>query len=242
MPTYSYWGKTPEQRFGRKKLFKETMAAHGVAPLADFAATGPAPPYRPKSAHPALQNGIRRAKGFLCFEIKCDVLDNHRQFYPLDSTAREFLASIDDKNYVLLRGENEIDDLPTGADIDLLIESGDIGEIIARNEKKLCTRPVDIYSHDGSNGFYFNRAPYVTPKLAEALLSEKVLKNGIYIAAPEAQFLSDQFHTVFHQRRSIPKGSEIIKKQDLRSASTFRTPGNGSPKSRPTYAANIFGD
>ncbi len=87
--------------------------------------------------------------------------------------------------------------------------------------KKLCTRPVDIYSHDGSNGFYFNRAPYVTPKLAEALLSEKVLKNGIYIAAPEAQFLSDQFHTVFHQRRSIPKGSEIIKKQDLRSASTF---------------------
>ena len=161
-------------------------------------------------------------QGFLCFEIKCDVLDNHRQFYPLDSTARAFLASINDKNYVLLRGENEIDDLPASADIDLLIESGDIGEIIARNEKKLCTRPMDIYSHDGSNGFYFNRAPYVTPKLAEALLSGKLLKNGIYIAAPEAQFLSDQFHLVFHVKsRNVPKGSEIIKKQDLRSASTF---------------------
>lgn len=159
---------------------------------------------------------------FLCFEIKCDVLDNHRQFYPLDNTAREFLASIQDKNYVLLRGGDEIDALPAGSDIDLLIESGDIDGIIARHEEKLCTRPMDIYSHDGSNGFYFNRAPYVTPKLAEALLSGKLLKNGIYIAAPKAQFLSDQFHTVFHQRRSIPKGSEIIKKQDLRSASTYR--------------------
>ena len=119
-------------------------------------------------------------------------LGQSSQFYPLDSTARAFLASIDDKNYVLLRGGDEIDDLPASADIDLLIESGDIDEIIARNEKKLCTRPMDIYSHDGSNGFYFNRAPYVTPKLAEALLSGKLLKNGIYIAAPEAQFLSDR--------------------------------------------------
>ena len=92
---------------------------------------------------------------------------------------------------------------------------------LLRATKKLCTRPMDIYSHDGSNGFYFNRAPYVTPKLAEALLSGKLLKNGIYIAAPEAQFLSDQFHLVFVKSRNVPKGSEIVKKQDLRSASTF---------------------
>ncbi len=128
-------GKTPEQRFGRKKLFqKKQWLLMALRPWLVLQL-------------PALLRHIGRnrliphckmalgGQGFLCFEIKCDVLDNHRQFYPLDSTAREFLASIDDKNYVLLRGENEIDDLPAGADIDLLIESGDIGEIIARNEK-----------------------------------------------------------------------------------------------------------
>ncbi len=160
---------------------------------------------------------------FLCFEIKCDVLDKHRQFYPLDSTAREFLSSIQDKNYVLLRGENEIDELAPGSDIDLLIESGDIDEIIERSEKKLCTRPMDIYSHDGSNGFFFNRAPYVTPKLAEALLGQKRLKDEIYIADPAMQFLSDQFHLVFHVKsRNVPIGSEIVNPEDLRSASTFK--------------------
>ena len=127
-------GKTLEQRFGRKTLFKEAMAAHGVAPLAGFTVTGPLRHIGRNRLIPHCKLALG-GQGFLCFEIKCDVLDNHRQFYPLDSTARAFLASIDDKNYVLLRGENEIDDLPASADIDLLIESGDIGEIIARNEK-----------------------------------------------------------------------------------------------------------
>ena len=159
---------------------------------------------------------------FLCFQIECNVLDNHRQFYPLDSSPRQFLESLKAFNYVLLHGEDKLDRLAPGSDIDLLVEGHQIADIIDKNQKDLCTQPMDIYSHDGSNGFYFNRAPYVTPKLAQKLLSEKRLHKNIHLPSPEAQFLSDQFAILFQQKsRSVPPGSEIINAKELRSTSSY---------------------
>ena len=117
--------------------------------LAGFTVTGPTPPYRPKSAFRIAPLG---GQGFQP-EIKCDVLDNHRQFYPLDNTARDFPLEAAKITCFFAR-KNEIDDLPAGVDIDPLIESGTLAIIMK------ATSNVHMYLF--MRIAFFNRAPYVT--------------------------------------------------------------------------------
>lgn len=187
-------------------------------------------------ALPALMRHVRRKRIALAGEARLEVAgrgrrylvveslitpsDNRRQFGTCGLAPIDVIRRLEGLDYVVLRWPELIEDGRHEGDIDILVARGDADQVVARYADSIATYPLDVYSDDGSGGYYFNRAPYYMPGMARRMLeSASVRPSGIRAADPLWRYLSFGYHLLLHiKSRRVPPGTNAI------GPGTFRAP------------------
>ena len=150
-------------------------------------------------------------------------LDNRRQYGTTGLSPLDVIRRLDGLNYIVLRWPEEIEAGRHDGDIDILVAPDDAVKVAERYKDAIATYPLDVYSEDGSGGFYFNRAPYYTPDMARRMLhSASSLPSGLRITTPIWRYLSFGYHLLLHiKSRRVPPGTNSIGPQTFRSPKYF---------------------
>lgn len=153
-----------------------------------------------------------KPRSFVVIESNDPKLDNRRQYGTAGLTPLEVMRRLDGLDYVVLRWPELIEDGTHEGDIDILVAAADAPQVALRYADKVATYPLDVYSDDGSGGFYFNRAPYILPAMArEMLRAATTTPAGLRIAPPLWRYLSFGYHLLFHiKSRRVPPGTRDI--------------------------------
>jgi hypothetical protein len=161
-----------------------------------------------------------RARRYLVVASLVKSVDNRRQFGTTGLTPLDVIRRLEGLDYVVLRWPELIEAGRHEGDIDILVARGEADEIRERYADSVATYPLDVYSDDGSGGYYFNRAPYYTPGMARRMLdSATTTPAGIRVADARWRYLSFAYHLLFHiKSRRVPPGTNTI------GPKTFRAP------------------
>jgi len=165
----------------------------------------------------------RRERRYLVAASRVAAVDNRRQFGTTGLKPIDVVRRLDGLDYVVLRWPELIEDGRHEGDIDLLVARGDADKIRERFSDSVATYPLDVYSDDGSGGYYFNRAPYYTPRMARRMLdSATTTPAGLRVADARWRYLSFGYHLLLHiKSRRVPPGTNEIGPQTFRSPKYF---------------------
>ena len=114
----------------------------------------------------------------------------------------DFFQNLNDQNikYSLLRWFEDLPEIQSNEDIDLLIEDYDLEKVQKTIDKQPGIIPFDIYSKTGIPGSDFQSLPYYSLSLAEKTLNETILyKNKFKVPTRENYFYLLAYHAVFHK-------------------------------------------
>lgn len=110
---------------------------------------------------------------------------------PADMSVEDFFQALKERSvrYVVLRWFEKLPETDQDRDLDLLISDKDVEKVrsllIESNRGTIC----DLYSVIGLPGAAYKNMPVFPPKLAEKILDNAVLKDGLYlIPSPEYHF------------------------------------------------------
>jgi hypothetical protein len=161
-----------------------------------------------------------RTRRYLVLDSRVPATDNRRQFGTAGLSALDVLLRLGGLDYVVLRWPELIEQGRHEGDIDILVSHQDADKLVARFSDSVATYPLDIYSDDGSGGYYFNRAPYYTPGMARRMLeTASITPAGIRVADARWRYLSFGYHLLLHiKSRRVPPGTNAI------GPATFRAP------------------
>lgn len=112
--------------------------------------------------------------------------------------------------YAVLRWFESLPELPSGEDLDLLVEDAHLEAVRAMLDASPGIQPIDLYSTSGLPGADFRDMPYFPPYLAEELLERAVVHDDrCVVPAPREHFLSLAYHALYHKGASsgIPRRS-----------------------------------
>jgi hypothetical protein len=166
----------------------------------------------------------RKTMRYLVLKSDFASLDNRRQYGTTGLSPLDIIRRLDGLNYIVLRWPEEIEAGRHEGDVDILVASEDAEKVAERYKDAVATYPLDVYSEDGSGGFYFNRAPYYTPDMARRMLQSAYdTPSGLRITTPEWRYLSFGYHLLLHiKSRRVPPGTNAIGPQTFRSPKYFK--------------------
>lgn len=164
-----------------------------------------------------------RTRRYLVVESQVVASDNRRQFGTSGLSPLEVIRRLDGLDYVVLRWPELIENGGHEGDIDILVAHADADKVVARYADSVATYPLDVYSDDGSGGYYFNRAPYYTPGMARRMLeSATTTPAGVRVADARWRYLSFGYHLMLHiKSRRVPPGTIAIGPETFRSPKYF---------------------
>ena len=147
-------------------------------------------------------------------------LDNRRQYGPAGTPPLDFLQRLAGLDYAILRWVDSIEAGTHEGDIDIVVSAADAPKVAELFRDRVATWPLDIYSEDGSGGFFFAQAPYLKPSMARQLLQSAVTRaSGLRAPSDQFRFLSFAYHLLLHiKSRRVPPGTNIL------GPGTFRSP------------------
>lgn len=153
-----------------------------------------------------------KTRSYIVVESPMPAVDNRRQYGTAGLTPLELMRRLDGLDYVVLRWAELIESGAHEGDIDILLSAADAPRVAERFADKVGTYPLDVYSDDGSGGFYFNRAPYIVPVMARQMIETAVTTpKGLRIPTPYWRYLSFGYHLLFHiKSRRVPPGTVAI--------------------------------
>jgi len=164
-----------------------------------------------------------RTRRYLVVKSQVVASDNRRQFGTTGLSPLDVIRRLEGLDYVVLRWPELIEEGRHEGDIDILVAHGDADKVVARYADSVATYPLDVYSDDGSSGYYFNRAPYYTPGMARRMLdTATTTAAGIRVADARWRYLSFGYHLMLHiKSRRVPPGTNTIGPGTFRSSKYF---------------------
>lgn len=127
-------------------------------------------------------------------------IKNRRYIHP-KLGVEGFLKDISDLDYVVLRWFENLPYLEHGEDIDILISDKDLGKINKfLNGIKGQGIPCDIYTCGGLPGTDYKKVPYFPVKIADNIIKNSVVHNGI-VKVPDKvhHLLTMIYHILYHK-------------------------------------------
>ncbi len=125
-----------------------------------------------------------------------------RRFIPASLGIVGFLQKLEGAGvrHAVLRWFEDLPQLPTGEDIDLIVEDSSLEMVRAALDDGPGIQPIDVYSVTGLPGADFRSMPYFPPYLTEQLLESVVVHRGLCsVPGPREHFLSLAYHALYHK-------------------------------------------
>ena len=97
-------------------------------------------------------------------------------------------------------------------DVDMLIDGSGVERAVALAAEQPGPVRCDVYSDTGQRGSTYSGMPYYPPMLAQELLRDRELYDGLFhVPRPDAHFRSLLYHLVYHKglESGIPSGCHL---------------------------------
>lgn len=141
---------------------------------------------------------------YLVFRNRQKNKDRRRQYLPADRSVLEGLASLSDLTLVTLRNHDAIREGTHTHDVDALVTASDVSRVVERLGKHIGTRPLDVYTDDGTQGFNLNGAAYYAPLVAKRIVGASALETcGMRSPDKTWRYLSYAYHLIFHGKLKV---------------------------------------
>lgn len=138
---------------------------------------------------------------WLAFKVIRRKGHSERVYIPDNWGVKGFIERLnaDDRNYVLLRWWERLNDWPAGDDADILISDADSLAVRAILEQQIGTYAIDLYSVSGGAASGGDKMAYYPPRLAEKILAGGRFAGGCRIPSEEDAFFSLAYHALYHK-------------------------------------------
>lgn len=143
-----------------------------------------------------------------------------RCYYSPTDGFDELFGNIGDLDYCILRWHERLAELPENEDLDILVSDEDADRLRAVLDRKIGTRPMDLYSASGGEQANLGGIACYPPHLANQILSN--LGSGPYgskIPKPDVALQSFVYHILYHKGPKAGVESALV---EVEKTSRFR--------------------